>query len=306
MSYFFFVLFTIIGPIFIQVAVGYLLKKCTKLDLSPLTKVQFYIMIPALLFVKIYQAPVTGELLLVAGGSILLFVFLYLVSFALVFFLRYSKAERSAFINAACLYNSGNYCLPLIQLLFKNDPFAMTVQVIIMAVQNLTTNTFGVLNCSAGKKSIRSALADMLKIPLIYCVAAAVALQAFHIALPEPVITALDSLGSGLVPLALVTLGASLAEIRLSFKIPKVYLSIFVRLVISPILAYGITLLLGVTGIAAQVMVISSAAPTAVNAVLLAIEYDNEPEFISQAILFSTLLSAVTVTLTILCVFQKI
>ena len=75
MSYFFFVLFTIIGPIFIQVAVGYLLKKCTKLDLSPLTKVQFYIMIPALLFVKIYQAPVTGELLLVAGGSILLFAF---------------------------------------------------------------------------------------------------------------------------------------------------------------------------------------------------------------------------------------
>ena len=46
----------------------------------------------------------------------------------------------------------------------------------------------------------------------------------------------------------------------------------------------------------AQALVISTAFPTAVNSALLALEYDNEPEFAAAAVFYSTLISSVTVS----------
>ncbi len=52
-------------------------------------------------------------------------------------------------------------------------------------------------------------------------------------------------------------------------------------------------------GIAAQVILICSGAPTAINTVLLAIEFKNEPEYASQTVFFSTAFSALTVPIVI-------
>ena len=61
-------------------------------------------------------------------------------------------------------------------------------------------------------------------------------------------------------------------------------------------------MILGIEGITAQVLVIAMGAPTAVNVALTSIEFDNKPEFASQAVLTSTALSAVTMTLVIIFV----
>ena len=55
----------------------------------------------------------------------------------------------------------------------------------------------------------------------------------------------------------------------------------------------------GISGVVAQVMVICAAAPSAVNTVLLAIEYRSDPEFASQTVFLSTLLSALTMPVVI-------
>ena len=115
----------------------------------------------------------------------------------------------------------------------------------------------------------------------------------------ETILSSMDILGSGLVPLALVTLGAQLANTKFSFKLPRVYISNVMRLIISPIIAFGLTQLMGLHGIVGQVLVICSAAPTAVNSVLIALEYDNEPDYAAQAIFTSTIFSSFTVTLVI-------
>jgi hypothetical protein len=46
----------------------------------------------------------------------------------------------------------------------------------------------------------------------------------------------------------------------------------------------------------AETVIISSGFPTAVNAALLAYEYDNEPQYAAAAVFYSTLTSAVTVS----------
>lgn len=107
-----------------------------------------------------------------------------------------------------------------------------------------------------------------------------------------------------MIPLATFTLGVQLANTSISFKAPKVYLSNAIRLLVSPVIAYFITLLLGVDGVTAQVMIISAAAPTAVATALVAIEFNNEPEFASHAVFSATVFSSLTVTLVIYLVMN--
>jgi predicted permease len=57
--------------------------------------------------------------------------------------------------------------------------------------------------------------------------------------------------------------------------------------------------MLGIEGITAKALILSCAVPTSLSSVLLAVEYDNEAEFSSQAVFSSTMLSLITVPFTI-------
>jgi len=53
---------------------------------------------------------------------------------------------------------------------------------------------------------------------------------------------------------------------------------------------------MGLTGLMAQVLLISSATPTAVNCMLFCLQFDNHPDYAARAVFYSTLLSPITVT----------
>ena len=174
-----------------------------------------------------------------------------------------------------------------------------------MTVQSIITNTVGIYSISSGKKNIKQGILEILKVPMIYCIIIALALRYMNIQVWQPILSATTSLGNSMVPIALISLGAQLAETKYSLKIPKVYFSNLVRLVISPLIAYVLVLILGLKGMTAEIAIISSAAPTAVNSVLLAIQYDSEPDFASQTVFFSTIISSITVSFVILLVSGK-
>ena len=58
-----FLFFNIILPIFIPIGAGYLLQRKFPLNVATLTKIQFYIFIPALLFTTIYKTELNSALL---------------------------------------------------------------------------------------------------------------------------------------------------------------------------------------------------------------------------------------------------
>jgi predicted permease len=68
------------------------------------------------------------------------------------------------------------------------------------------------------------------------------------------------------------------------------------RLLLGPLLAGGLLLALGIHGLLAQVLFVSSAFPTAVITVIFGIQYDREPVFTADVVFITTLLSAFTVT----------
>ncbi len=64
-------------------------------------------------------------------------------------------------------------------------------------------------------------------------------------------------------------------------------------------MGYFLVSVMGIKGILAPVLVLGVATPTAVNSVIIASEFDNEPEYASQLCFVSTALSVVTVTIVV-------
>jgi len=297
LSIFWVIFSTVILPIFLQICIGFAIQRKLKFDLRTLSQIQLYVMVPAMLFIKIYQSDVAGDIVSkVILSTIVIYVILVALGFLVAWICRFKNGMRNAFANSVSMYNSGNYCIPLMQLLFNGDPFVMSVQAIVMTTQNIIVSTVGALMASAGTSGIKDALKSVLKIPMIYVAVIAVIFKLFEVPVWTPVVSTIDIISTGLVPVALFTLGAQLAEVKMSFSDYRIYISNFIKLVIAPVVAFITIMIFGITGIPAQIVMIVTAAPTAVNVLILSMQYNNEPEYTSKAVFSSTVLSCITVT----------
>src|SRR5690625_1204831 len=102
-----------------------------------------------------------------------------------------------------------------------------------------------------------------------------------------------------MIALALFTLGAQVAQLKLTSGLSTVYVSLVLRLLVGPLVALGLIFIFGINGITAQALLIASAMPSAVNTAVIAQEYENHPDLAAQIVLFSTLASAFTVSFVI-------
>jgi len=306
LDYFFNILTNVMLPIFLVILAGAVINLVIKMDVKTLSRLLFNLIIPVMLFLKIYESDLDGALLLQVGlitaGSMSI---LYILSLTIAKVFKFSRSETSVFVNTSTYFNSGNFSLPLMQILF-NNPLVISIQAVIMIVQTTLFFTTGVYTAGAGKKGPKEAIKHILKMPLIYVIIVAVVFKRMEIPIFQPVKEALDLIGSGFSSLALLTLGAQLTQIKLSFSNYKIHMTNFIRLLIAPLIAFTLVTIFGIEGLTAQVLIIGMGAPSAVNVVLTAIELDNEPEFASQAVFSSTLLSSISLSLVIFLVFKYI
>lgn len=297
-----FIFLKIILPIFALIGTGFVAQKTLKMDSRTFSRVTIYIFVPAIMFVKMYSAKVDLQFfstifLFIAGISALMFVIGEITARAL----GYSRSKRKAFSNALTFYNSGNYGLPLADLVFKSSPIAASVQVFIMLIQNTTGNTVGVFQASSANSSYRKALRHVFKMPSLYVLALIVICNYFTLVVPEPVMVPLRYLADGFIAVALITLGVQLAEIEFTHKISDVLLPCFIRLILSPILGFLLAALMGIKGELAQALIIGVSTPSAVNTAILAKEFNSEPDYAAKIVVYSTILSGVTMSLVIYC-----
>ena len=208
-------------------------------------------------------------------------------------------AQKKAFSNSLLFFNSGNYGLPLAELVFKGDPLAVSVQVFIMLIQNITGNTFGVFQASTGSSGYRQALRNVLLMPSPYVLAAVLIVKIAKIQVPGLIMTPLQYIANGFIAIALLTLGVQLAGIKFNFNFRDIFVSCFIRLMLSPLIGLLLVTLLGAKGVLAQSLIIGASTPTAVNTAIIAKEFDNEPDYCSQIVFVSTIMSAITISVII-------
>ncbi|NQV85306.1 MAG: AEC family transporter, partial [Rhodospirillales bacterium] len=103
----------------------------------------------------------------------------------------------------------------------------------------------------------------------------------------------LDLLGGFAIPLMLVTLGVSLAGLKIASLHRAVWLSVF-RLVLGFGVGWGLAEAFGFEGAARGVLIIECALPVAVFNFLFAQAHDNRPDEVASIVLVSTALSFMT------------
>lgn len=294
-----YILTHILMPIFIQIGLGYIVQRKFKLDIGSLTKIQLYVLIPPLIFNKIANSNLEGDLIWqIILFTLILFFVLMGISTVASRIMKLDRKKEKAFINAVALRNQGNYGIPLISLAFTGvlAVDALSIHMVVMFTTNILLNTFGLYNASSGSFTLKQTIGKIIRLPIIYAIVFGFIFKGLNVGIYKPFQDTLEIMGNGVVPLALFTLGAQLSETRLDLKDFSLSLAVVGRLIISPLIAYLLVLAFGIHGVLAQVLILGAAAPTAVNSVLLAIEFDGDYNYASQTVMLTTLFSIVTVS----------
>lgn len=295
MHFFFYIASNVILPIFIVMSLGFLLSKYFTIDLASLSKLNFYIFIPVFMFYSLLVfKPGNQEMLDTLLFNLLFSAFTFMAAYGITRYLKFSPNLAAASTLAAMIFNSANYGIPVVQLAFQGEGVA--IQVITITAMNVLTYTLGVL-IAGGWSEWRKGVKTIFKLPIIYALFAALLIRGIDLNLPDALMTPLKWIADGMLPIALLTLGAQLGQSGISFRHPKeIWVTVTMRLLLCPLLAYGLIHLMGIHGLVARVLFVSSAFPTAVATVLFGIEYDKEPTFAADVVFITTLLSAITVT----------
>lgn len=300
MSEFLFILTNVMLPIAIIVLIGYVMQLKLQLDRPTLGKLMINYIMPGFIFMNLYNTDIDFSLLL----YILMFLFMfavisYIVSRVIAAISGVKEEHKVLFTNSSLFYNAGNYGVPVNDLVFKSDPFAMSVQVMMVVFQNIIAFSYGVFVLSAENVGKFKALLGYFKMPIFYGLFLGLLFNCFNVGLPEPILSSLDYIRNAMIGMVLFILGTQIAGIKFKKLRMTAFAATAVKLLIIPALALPLLLLFNVDGVVAQAILITTAMPASVNSSVIAQQYSKDPEYAAEIVMMSTLLSAVTVPLVI-------
>lgn len=295
----------ILLPILIVVGLGTLVQRFPRrggvsvapLDMGTLAKLQIYLFVPTFLFVRVLSSTLSWAQIAGVAGAILLAKMLLVLP--LILLLRRLQVRRDMLpvvVLSSAIFNAGNFGIPVAERAFGQA--GGSVQALVMMMSNLTLFGVGhVLMATLAGKGSRAALAGYFKLPMAYVLVIAFALRALHLSPPAFLLYPLRLIADGLVPVALVTLGAQLAQQARWPRWRIITPVLVLKLLVLPAITVGVVLGLGLWPWPGAMLIVASASPTAVNTLLLVIDQKGDAALAADCVFWTTLLSAVTVTL---------
>ena len=183
---------------------------------------------------------------------------------------------------------------PICQELFGNEGFVYAV--IYNAFYQMFFFTFGI-NYIRGSKETN--LFSILVTPVNIALVIMFVLIGLQIKLPLPLQDTLSSVGNMMVPLSMLVIGCSLVGMKPAQMLAdkSCYLISVMRLLVFPLLAFIVVRLMRVPEPVATIGVLLSGVPSGSMNVIIAKEYDCEPEFSARAVVQTMVLSVATLPL---------
>ncbi len=135
--------------------------------------------------------------------------------------------------------------------------------------------------------------------PSLIAVFLGIVLFAFSIKLPTPIYNSLTMVGGMTSPLAMLLIGAYLADSKLKEVLQEktIYLLSIFRFIIWPTAMFFILKPFGLGDVLYACCVLLSAMPAAANTVILATRYNKNPRFASELVAFTTVISVASIPL---------
>lgn len=288
--------YSTITPLFLIAGTVVFISKKIQLDPRIFSRAIIYIFSPCLLLTTLSTTEMAAaEIGTIVFAVIVSSVAMALLATALAWLLGFERRLASTFVLTAFIMNAINFGLPYMEFAFGKQGLERAV--VFMVGQVIMVYTLGIFVASRGESSIGRSLRQVFAVPLPYALSLGILLNLTGWSLPLAVSRATTVLGQATVPCTLVVLGLQLGRASLSGKWLPIIAAGGVRFFGGAAVAYIITLLFGMHGLTQQVFIMQSSMPIGVTSGVLATEFGGDGEFAAAAILFTTLLSAIFLSL---------
>lgn len=285
--------------LFILIGVGFItnkLKVLSKASVRDMTNFVLYFVTPCVL-INSYQREF-DKTMLVGLGITLVAAF---SSFALNILIAHllihdkDKVREKTLIFGSVFPNCGYMSLPLQGAILGQEGIFYGATYI--AVFQIMVWTYGVFEMSRDAKSI--SFKKILVNPGVMGTLIGLVMFLFSIKLPFVIKEPISYLAALNTPIPMVIVGYHLANASFKIKGVNSYLSILLRLVVSPMIMILGFLLFKISGAVAVACVIAAAAPTAANTTMFSEKFGGNVEHSATMVSLTTLLSIITLSIVV-------
>jgi malonate transporter len=294
----------LILPVFAVIVTGWIVGYTGYLSRAlsdALIHFAYNIAMPALLIVTIAQEPghsLINWRFLVAfgGGSLLCFILVFGIMSIQV---PRSLANRTMYGMAASMTNTGFVALPVLQAIY--GPRAVLPAAIATVFVAVVMFPAAVILLELRQRDAHgSPTAPMVTVkhvvanPMVISTLIGMLLSVLDLRMPGPVTAYFGILADALTPCALFAVGLGLSIDGLRANIGRASLLSLVKLIIMPLIVYGLSMCLGLDPLYTIAAVICAAVPTAKTVYILAGEYRCEEMMVASTVSMTTLVSVIS------------
>jgi malonate transporter len=265
-------------------------------DEQVLSRLAFFVAMPALLFTTVARADVHSifSVVLVTNVASLFVVQVIFLAVAAVW--RRTRSEATIGVLASSYVNAGNLGVPVAAYVLGDG--ALVAPILLFQLLVMAPIAFAVLDSDrygAGRRvSLRTMVARPFRNPLTVASLLGLVVALLGVQLPVLVMRPIDLVAAAAVPIALVAYGLSLsAGTKDSITLRRdVVLAVLLKTLVQPIAAYAVgRWLLDLHGAALLAPTLLAALPTAQNVYVYAVHYRSSRTLARSVVLLSTLLS---------------
>lgn len=281
-------IFAIIAPILLIAAVGYGWS-VAKLEYHGrfLSSLVVNVGTPCLILAAIVKTGLPSSELLEMTAITLTGLAIFF-AFNALFLKLYGKPLRP-YLGPLSFSNTANMGIPVCLLALGHD--AMVLAIVIFMITSIVQFSLGV--ALVGGKNPASA---MLTAPVFYATVLAFIVVLLGLQMPAALTNTLELLGGIAIPLMLLSLGVSLHSLRVNAIGPSLVMAI-VRVGGGFVLGLLLCWLFDLDGVKRGVVLIQAAMPSAVACHMLAEAYNNHAQEVAGVVVFSTIVSFLTMPL---------
>ena len=284
----------ILFPLFAITALGYLVGRRMKPDLSQANKLNMDVFVPALVFAALANKAfdISAFLPLVIAVSLVV-VGSGLAAWALA---RALGMQPKTLVPPIMFNNCGNLGLPMAVLTFGDT--ALAPMVVMFMVSNLVHFSFG-----AWLLDHRVRLLTVWKVPSVLATCLGLSVSLSHFEVWPPLLIAIRMLGEISIPLMLFGLGVRLADSRIS----AVGIGVFgalARPLIGLALAWAVLQLVELPAREQALLLVFGALPPAVLNFMFAERYQQEPGKVASMVLIGNLAAVIFLPLALALVLD--
>jgi len=295
------ILVTVTLPIVLLMALGWLIQRRLALDVGTLSRLLVNVILPCALFHFLTSAELPlREVWPTVWFTVVQFFCLTAIGWAIAALLRMPSELRPVIAVAVAFANSGNFGIPVAQLAFPPD--YLLHQTLIVSLHSILIIPYGVLLLASRAGSLLESLRAFFTSPMIIAVAIGLLVKGLEIELPNLVTHPVKIIAGAYIAIALFTLGAQLAETKVTVTNGPVWLTTALKMLLAPALTWAFLAVAGFEEGLSDLLVVAAAAPVGLLLAIFCGAYNRAPDFASAAVLVSTVLSPFAVTAWILLV----